>query len=122
MGLLNTSFEAKLKPGKYPITISDYKEMHKDESAKGEPLDYIQLTVSIDKRNPIKLNFFSQNIKYLGSSLRNQLKREDAMGLVEILDEAVKAKDLWCVISYNEYGMNTAFHEKVVEASEEVKA
>jgi hypothetical protein len=50
------------------------------------------------------------------------LAEDEEHGLAEILDQAMNSDKLFAVISYNDYGMNLAFHEKVTgETAEDVK-
>lgn len=116
MPLLQTKIKARLLPGKYPIHINSYKEFENEQGG------YIQLSISLPDRD-ISQNFFPSNLDYLGKSLRTQLglAEDTEHGLVEILDEATNADNLFAVISYNNYGMNLAFHEKpTVETAQEV--
>ena len=117
MPLLNTKIKAKLLPGKYPIQITSYKEFENEQGG------YIQITIALPDRT-IPQNFFPSNLNYLGKSLRAQMELpEDVeMDLVDILEEATQSDKLFAVVSYNEYGMNLALHEKVtVETADEVK-
>lgn len=105
MSLLKTTIKKKLAAGKTPMRIVTYKEVANDMGG------YIEVHLALPDRN-IQQNFFPSNIKYLGTSLRQQLNLADEdMELSEILEQA-KGKDIFGVISYNEYGLNIALHEK----------
>jgi hypothetical protein len=115
MSLLHTTIKPALPAGKYPVQIMDYSEV---ENEKG---GYIALQIAFPDRE-MQQNFFPKNLEYLGKSLRTQLnKANETMELVQILEEA-KGKPLFAVVSYNEYGMNLAFHEvtKTAKTTEEV--
>lgn len=117
MPLLNTKIKARLLPGKYPIHINSYKEFENEQGG------YVQISVSLPDRDILQ-NFFPSNLNYLGKSLRTQmgLAEDEEHDLVDILDQAMNSDKLFAVISYNDYGMNLAFHEKVtVETAEDVK-
>lgn len=107
MSLLSTKIRAKLPAGEYPVSLITYQEV------KNEKGGYIELTINMPDRI-IKQNFFPTQLNYLGSTLAEQLGlRDSEHDLVEILDVA-KGKNLFAMISYNEYGMNLAFHKQVV--------
>ncbi len=115
MSLLNTVIKAKLAPGKYPISIMGIKEFENDNGG------YVQLEVALPDRT-IKQNFFPSNLLYLGGALRNQLGLEGDHGLKEVLDLAMKADNLFGIVSYNDYGMNLALHEvTTINTEAEVK-
>lgn len=116
MPLLNTKIKKKLAPGKYQMHINDVKEFENDKGG------YIQLKLQVGDREMLQ-NFFPTNITYLGRCLREQLGLPDDedMDLVDILDQAQEADHLYAIVSYNDYGLNLAFHEpKTVENSDEV--
>lgn len=116
MSLLDTVIKPRLLPGKYPIRLIDYKPVANDNGG------YVQLTLAMPDRI-INQNFFPSNLDYLGKTLKDQIgKGDQELKLSEVLDEA-KGKDLFCVVSYNEYGLNVAFHEQtsaVAKSKEEV--
>lgn len=120
MSLLTQKIPAKMPAGEYPVKLVNYQEMRKEDGKKG-PISYIQLSLQFADRT-IPYNFFEGNLRYLGSSLRNQLGRDDEMDLQEILEAAKAAPSLFAVVSYNDYGMNLAFHKSTAETNEEVTA
>lgn len=112
MGLLNTTIKASLPAGEYPVSLISYKEV---ENSNG---GYIELTLALPDRT-MKQNFFPSNLDYLGKTLRAQLNIQEEKSLEDILELAM-TKDLFAVISYNEYGMNLAFHKPAVVSAKEV--
>jgi len=116
MSLLDTVIKPRLVAGKYPIRLIEFKSVANDNGG------YVQLTLAMPDR-VINQNFFPSNLDYLGKTLKDQIgKADQEMKLVEVLTEA-KGKDLFCVVSYNEYGLNVAFHEQtspVAKTKEEV--
>ena len=115
MPLLDTKIKPKLPAGKYPIHVNNYQEFENEQGG------YIQLSIALPDRDMLQ-NFFPSNLGYLGKALRTQLglSEDEEHGLAEILDQAMNADNLFAVVSYNDYGLNLAFHEKptVTEAKE----
>lgn len=115
MSLLDTVIKPRLAAGKYPVRLIEFQPFENDKGG------YVQLTLAMPDRI-IKQNFFPSNLDYLGKTLKDQIGKSDQeLKLSEVLAEA-KGKDLFCVVSYNEYGLNVAFHEQtqVTEKSKEV--
>ena len=110
--LLETTIKKRLNPGEYEIQIQKYREVTNTQGG------YIELTIELPDRT-IRQNFFKSNLDYLGKSLRDQLGIDADMNLKEILDKAV-GKKLFGIISYNEYGLNLAFHKPRVQETEDV--
>ena len=107
MSLLKTTIKPKLPPGEYPVQIVTFREVANEKGG------YIELTINMPDRL-IKQNFFPSQLSYLGSTVGDQLGlRSEEHDLEEILTIA-KNKDLFAIISYNDYGMNLAFHKPVV--------
>lgn len=114
MSLLNQVIKPKLPAGEYPIFISSYREVVNEKGG------YLELTIALPDR-VIRQNFFPKNVDYLGKSLRTQLGLEGEETLQSVLDQAIEADNLFGVISYNEYGMNLAFHKQVAPSAEQVE-
>lgn len=115
MSLLKTVIKPKLPAGEYPVQIVSFREVTNDKGG------YIELTLNMPDRI-IKQNFFPTQIAYLGSTIGEQLGlREDQHEVEEIL-EIAKGKQLFVMVSYNDYGLNVAFHKPtaVTAKSDEV--
>lgn len=113
MSLLNTQIKKRLLPGKYPMKIKHYEEFTNDKGG------YLQIVLVLPDRE-IKQNFFQSNLDYLGKTLRDQLSLENEdMDLEEILKKA-KGKEIFGVVSYNEYGLNIALHEQPIVEEKDV--
>lgn len=112
MGLLKQTIKAALPAGEYPVSLISYKEV---ENSNG---GYVELTLALPDRT-LKQNFFPSNLDYLGKKLSAQLNIKEAKPLEDILEEAL-TKDLFAVISYNDYGMNLAFHRTAAVSAKEV--
>ena len=117
MSLLNTKIKPRLQPGKYEIKINSVKEF---ENEKG---GYVQLDLQFPDRT-IAQNFFPSNLHYLGRCLSDQLHvaEEVEIELADLINEAIENhRQLFAIVSYNDYGLNIALHEpKTTENSEEV--
>jgi hypothetical protein len=116
MSLLQTKIKPTLPAGEYPIHIMSVKEVPNDNGG------YIQLSIAFPDRI-MPQNFFPSNLSYLGKSLRAQLGLEnEEMDLADIIDLAIaKEEPLFGVVSYNDYGLNLAFHRPAVVTKEDVK-
>lgn len=113
MSLLKTTIKPKLPAGEYPVQIVSFREVSNDKGG------YIELTINMPDRI-IKQNFFPSQINYLGSTVGDQLGlREDQHDVGEIL-ELARGKQLFAMISYNDYGMNLAFHKQAPAKTDEV--
>ena len=113
MSLLNTEIKPKLPAGEYTVSLITFKEVTNEKGG------YIELKLDLPDRI-ITQNFFPTQLSYLGSTLAEQLElRDQKRSLSEILDIA-KGKKLFAIISYNEYGMNLAFHKPAAPKTDDV--
>ena len=113
MSLLNTEIKPKLPAGEYPVSLITFKEVQNERGG------YVELKLDMPDRI-ITQNFFPTQLGYLGSTLAEQLGlRDQKRSLNEVL-EIARGKQLFAIISYNEYGMNLAFHKPAAPKTDDV--
>lgn len=105
MSLLKTVIKPKLPAGEYPVSIVTFREVTNPQGG------YVELTLNMPDRI-IKQNFFPSQLSYLGSTLAEQLQIRDAEHDIDEILTLAKGKQLFAIVSYNEYGMNFAFHRQ----------
>jgi hypothetical protein len=116
MGLLNTTILAKLTAGKYQIKLVSFKEVVNDKGG------YVELSLKFPDRI-IRHNVFpGKSMDYTGKALRQQLGLEAETDLGTLLNLCQASDQLFTVVSYNDYGLNLAFHEAITVEDKEVKA